>query len=74
MPDARPGRKFMVSVQQGHLHAGRIRSPDPSHRTSGSCRPMTKLLEILREEHRNIETLLRVLERELNIELNIKVW
>jgi hypothetical protein len=31
---------------------------------------MTKLLEILREEHRNIETLLRVLERELNI----KVW
>jgi len=28
---------------------------------------MTKLLEILREEHRNIETLLRVLERELNI-------
>ena len=35
---------------------------------------MTKLLDILREEHRNIETLLRVLERELNIELNIKVW
>ena len=31
---------------------------------------MTKLLEILREQHRNIETLLRVLERELNI----KVW
>ena len=28
---------------------------------------MTKLLEILRDEHRNIETLLRVLERELNI-------
>ncbi len=28
---------------------------------------MTKLLDILREEHRNIETLLRVLERELNI-------
>jgi hemerythrin-like domain-containing protein len=32
-----------------------------------SCRPMTELLDILREEHRNIETLLRVLERELNI-------
>jgi hemerythrin-like domain-containing protein len=28
---------------------------------------MTELLEILREEHRNIETLLRVLERELEI-------
>src|SRR6266568_1797689 len=28
---------------------------------------MTKLLEVLREEHRNIETLLRVLERELDI-------
>jgi hemerythrin-like domain-containing protein len=28
---------------------------------------MTELLDILREEHRNIETLLAVLERELNI-------
>jgi hemerythrin-like domain-containing protein len=28
---------------------------------------MTELLEILREEHRSIETLLGVLERELNI-------
>jgi hemerythrin-like domain-containing protein len=28
---------------------------------------MTKLLDILREEHRNIETLLRVLERQLDI-------
>ena len=28
---------------------------------------MTKLIEILREDHRNIETLLLVLERELNI-------
>src|SRR5260370_24684371 len=34
-------------------------------RVSGRHQPMTKIIDILREEHRNIEKLLLVLEREL---------
>jgi hemerythrin-like domain-containing protein len=51
------------------LHAGDMYLPDllcgAPHR--GRCQLMTDLIEVFREEHRNVETLLLVLEREFNI-------
>src|SRR6266545_2349504 len=47
--------------------AGAMHHADPLRGPRGRYRSMTQLLEILREEHRNIETLLLALEHELSI-------
>src|SRR5215469_4041445 len=47
---------------------GRLeRHPDPGGRPRIGDRSMTTLIDILREEHRNIEKLLGVLEQELSV-------
>src|SRR5215469_3376368 len=45
----------------------RERHPYPGGRPRNGYRSMTKLIDVLREEHRNIDKLLGVLEQELGV-------